>query len=322
MFARMDARTRNSRWDREPKRDRSGEPFVARLTEADIDIFKLLGRYRYLPSDYLAALTGRSLPALQVRLEILCRKPNCYISRPHQQRDNADANTRRLIYELDDKGGEELRRRALPYSRKKYLRNFAHELMACTISASFEIGTKTDPSIRIIGWHELVDSPQMPAGTKQLSNPQAIPYQRDGGHESAESDWRPFVIERNFQSKSYIFVFGFEADCGTEPIDTADSERSAIRNKFAAYLTALEQDVPRSHFGATTFMVPFITTTEARMRSMIALLDRLRAGALARRFLFKHIPAFTSFEKPAPATGHMLAEPWHRAGFEPFRFTE
>ena len=80
--------------------------------------------------------------------------------------------------------------------------------------------------------------------------------------------------------------------------------------------------MPRQRYGATTFMLPFITTTQARMRSMIALLERLRPGPLARRFLFKHIPSFTSFDKPAPATGHMLTEPWHRAGYDPFRFTE
>src|SRR5258708_7350421 len=97
IFARMDQRTRNSRWDREPKRDRAGKPIVARLFEDDITILKILGRYRYLPADYLAALTGRSLPALQWRLEVLCRKPNCYIDRPHQQRDSATANSRRLI---------------------------------------------------------------------------------------------------------------------------------------------------------------------------------------------------------------------------------
>lgn len=318
----MDQRTRNSRWDREPKLNGSGKPVVARLTEDDIVIFKFLGRYRYLPSDYLAALASRSLPTLQARLEILSRKPNCYISRPHQQRDNADANARRLVYELDDKGADELRYRGVIYSRKKYLRNFAHELMACTIAASFEIGTKTSPSISIIGWHQLIDSPQMPAATKQLTNPQVLLVSGDGKQEEIASDWRPFVIERNYQSKSYIFVFGFEADCGTEPIDTADSERSAIRNKFTAYLTALEHDVPRHRYGATTFMVPFITTTETRMRSMIALLERLHAGPLAKRFLFKHIPSFTSFEKAAPATGHMLTEPWYRAGFDPFRFTE
>ena len=184
------------------------------------------------------------------------------------------------------------------------------------------IGGNSEPNIRIIGWNELIASPQMPAATKQLTNPQVLLFSGDGKQEEIASDWRPFVIERSYQSKSYIFVFGFEADCGTEPIDTADSERSAIRNKFTAYLTALEHDVPRLRFGATTFLIPFITTTEARMRSMIALLERLDAGPLAKRFLFKHIPSFTSFDKPAPATGHMLNEPWHRAGFSPFRFSE
>jgi hypothetical protein len=318
----MDHTARNSRWNREPKLTSDGKPVVARLTEDDITIFKFLGRYRYLPSDYLAALSGRSLPTLQARLEILCRKPNCYISRPHQQRDNAGANARRLVYELDNKGADELQSRGVAYSRKKYLRNFAHELMACTIAASFEIGAKVNPRTRIIGWNELIDSPQMPPATKQLANPQVLLFSGDDKQEEIASDWRPFVIERTLESKSYIFVFGFEADCGTEPIDTADSERSAIRNKFSAYLTALEHDVPRRLFGATTFMVPFITTTEPRMRSMIALLERLRAGPLAKRFLFKHIPSFTSFEKPAPATGHILTEPWHRAGFSPFVFTE
>lgn len=318
----MDQRTRNSRWDRDPKLDKRGKPVSARLTEDDIAIFKLLGRYRYLPSDYLSVLTGRSLPTLQARLELLCRKPNCYISRPHQQRENAEANSRRLVYELDDNGAEELRNRGIVYSRKKNLRNFAHELMACTIAASFEIGANTNQSIRLIRWHELIDSPQMPSATKQVTNPHVLLLSGDGKQSEIASDWNPFVIERNFQSKSYIFVFGFEADCGTEPIDTADAERSAIRNKFTAYLTALENDVPRQRYGATTFIIPFVTTTEARMRSMIALLARMRAGPLAKRFLFKHIPSFTSFEKPAPATGHMLTEPWHRAGFDPFRFTE
>ena len=318
----MDQRTRNSRWDREPKLDKAGRPIVARLSEDDLAIFELLGRYRYLPSDYLASLTGRSLPALQARLEILCRKPNSYINRPHQQRANADANTRRLIYELDDKGAEELRNRGLPYSRKKYLRNFAHELMACTIAASFEIGAQSSNTVRIIGWHELIDSPQMPSDTKLLANPQLLSIERDGRAESLASDWRPFVIERGFGAKSYAFVFGFEADCGTEPIDSGDDQRTSIRNKFVAYLNALDQDIPRRHFGASTFLIPFVTTTKVRMLSMIDLLERLKPGAYGRRFLFKHIPAFTSFEKPAPASGHILSEPWQRAGFEPFSFAE
>jgi hypothetical protein len=194
--------------------------------------------------------------------------------------------------------------------------------MACGIAASFELGAKVDSRVRIIDWNELIDSPQMPAATKQLTNPQALLFSGDGKQDEIVSDWRPFVVERNFETRSYFFVFGFEADCGTEPIDATDLERSSIRKKFAAYLTALEHDVPLRRFGATTFMIPFVTTTEARMRSMIGLLERLRAGPLAKRFLFKHIQSFASFGMSAPASGHMLSDPWQRAGFEPFSFIQ
>ena len=190
----MDARARNSRWDREPKLDRTGKPIVARVSDPDLAIFKLLARYRYLPCDYIAALTSRSLPALQARLEILCRKPNAYINRPHQQRANADANTRRLVYELDDKGADALRSHGLTYSRKKYLRNFAHELMACTIAASFEIGANTSDAMRLVGWQELIDSPQMPNATRQLANPQVLTFELDGQRESLASDWRRGIL--------------------------------------------------------------------------------------------------------------------------------
>jgi hypothetical protein len=154
----MERRVRNSRWSREPKRNSAGEPIVARLSEHDLLILKLLGEYRYLSADYLAALTGRSLSALQARLEILYRRPNAYVNRPHQQRANADANTTRLVYELDDHGAEALRVRGLSYSRKKYLRNFAHELMACTIAASVQIAACRNVALRIIGWPQLIKS--------------------------------------------------------------------------------------------------------------------------------------------------------------------
>lgn len=194
--------------------------------------------------------------------------------------------------------------------------------MSCAIAASFEIGARTSNTLRLLGWQQLLDSPQMPSETKALEKPEVISFERAGRLESVVSDWRPFVIERNLATRTYVFVFGFEADCGTEPIVSADGERSAIRNKLIGYLEALQQDVPRRHFGATTFLIPFITTTEARMRSMMAALEGLRPGPLGKRFLFKNVPAFTSFEKPAPADGHMLLEPWARTGFGPFSFVD
>ena len=67
-------------------------------------------------------------------------------------------------------------------------------------------------------------------------------------------------------TRSYLFFPGIEADCGTEPIDASDFDRSSIAKKFAAYIAIAEQRMHRSHFGFPNFFVPFITTTEARLR--------------------------------------------------------
>ena len=48
-------------------------------TERDLDIFKLLVRFRYLPSDYIHAFVGGNEKALSHRLNLLSRKPNLYL---------------------------------------------------------------------------------------------------------------------------------------------------------------------------------------------------------------------------------------------------
>ena len=104
----MDAPTgqkhlRNSRWSRDAVLDR-GEPTVARVTGRDIEIFKVLARFRYLPVDDIHAFVGGEMKPLVHRLNLLSRKPNLYVNRPQQQRHTADANYRRLVYELDERG--------------------------------------------------------------------------------------------------------------------------------------------------------------------------------------------------------------------------
>ena len=70
---------------------------------------KLLQRYRYLRADYIHAFVGGNKTRLIERLNGLYREPNCYLSRPGQQRQYFNANYRALIYELDRNG-----ERALP----------------------------------------------------------------------------------------------------------------------------------------------------------------------------------------------------------------
>jgi len=297
----------------------AGAPRTVYPTERDIEIFQLLVRYRYLPSDTIHAFVGGNAKALLHRLNLLCRKPNLYLSRPHQQRQNAEANYRPLIYQLDERGSRILRERGLPVLTKSYHYNFAHELMVAQITASLELGTRENPSVRLISWPEILAHERTPHATREAANPTAIrvAYSLRGERRCDEinADARPFGLERTIAGqKSYLFFPGIEADCGGEPIDAGDPGRSSIAKKFAAYLAIAEQGLHRAHFGFPNFFVPFITTTEARLHTMLALLDRMTAGRGSKVLLFKTFPSFISPERPPAASGHMLTAPWQRAG--------
>jgi len=319
------ARLRNSRWTRDAVTD-DGRAVVVYPTDRDVEIFKLLTRYRYLPSDYIHAFVGGSMSALSRRLNYLSRKPNLYLGRPHQQREAADANYRRLIYELDERGSRVLRERGLSFLPKSYHRNFAHELMVAQIMASFELGTRERPNVRLITWPEILANPNTPEATRESPTAAAIPvrFTVNGDQYSVHinADARPFGLERVIDgSRTYLFFPGIEADCGTEPVEASGFERSSIAKKLAAYIAIAEQGVYRSHFGFPNFFVPFIAPTRVRMDSMMTLLQRLTGGRGSKMFLFKTFPALSSVEKLPRADGHMLTEPWLRTGFEPLTLT-
>jgi Replication-relaxation len=306
-----------------PRGDWGGRsPSGSYPTERDIEIFKLLVRYRYLPRDYIHAFVGGSGKALLHRLNLLCRKPNLYLARPHQQRQNAGANYRPLIYQLDERGSRVLRERGLPFLTKNSHHNFAHELMIAQITASIELGVRANAGIRLITWPEILANERTPAATRQSSTPTAIRVAyslRDERRcDEINADARPFGLQRTIEGKaSYLFFPGIEADCATEPIDARDTTRSSIAKKLAAYMAIAEQGLHRSHFGFPNFFVPFITTTEARLRTMMDLLHRVTAGRGSKALLFKTFPSFTSPQRPPPAGGHMLTEPWQRVGNPP-----
>ncbi|MGH7714440.1 MAG: replication-relaxation family protein, partial [Vulcanimicrobiaceae bacterium] len=246
MDATAQKQTRNSRWSRDPATGRSGGALAVYPTERDIAIFELLVRFRYLPSDTIHAFVGGSEKALVHRLNLLCRKPNLYLARPAQQRQSADANHRRLIYQLDERGSKVLAERGLPFPSKSYHHNFAHELMVAQIAASIELGTRGNANVRLITWPEILGSANIPLAARESATPATIhvSYSLRGEARSDDinADARPFGLERMIDGKrSYLFFPGIEADCGTEPIDSGDAGRSSIAKKFCAYLAVAEQ---------------------------------------------------------------------------------
>jgi hypothetical protein len=320
------ARTRNSRWDREPVIE-CGKPKIAKITERDIEAFKLLARYSYLPLDDIHAFVGGSLKGLSHHFNVLSRKPNLYLKRPQQQRQSANANYRHLIYQLDERGLRVLEELGVPIPTKLHHRNFAHELMVCRIMASIEFGALRSSHLRLITWSEILSNPRTPLPLKEASRPTYIPvsFTMRGEPQATEicADGRPFGIERTNGdgSRSYFFFPGVEADTGSEPIESSDFERTSIYKKFLAYRAIAEKGIHTSHFGFPNFFVPIVTTTAARMRSMMHCLERITKDKGSKMFLFKTFPAFSAFENPPSPAGQMLTDPWLRVGFQPLDFT-
>jgi hypothetical protein len=315
------ATKRNSRWTRSPT---FGPRKTAHLSAHDIAIFAVLARYRYLPAHYIHALVGGNFKHLIHRLNILSRAPILFVDRPQQQRANANANHRPLIYELDERGARVLQEHSFDYERPRSAANFAHELMVCQIMASFELGAR-ETDLRLITWHDIFRHDRLPETTRQSPKPFHIPItvtvdgQKIDTHVAA--DGNPFGVARPIEDQlAYYFFPGIEADCGTEPVNASDFARSSIYKKFMLYLAVEAQGIHRSHFGFPNFYVPVITTNETRARSMMDVLSRITSGAGSKIFLFKTFPAFTSFEKPPSPSGRMLTEEWQRVGNPPFNF--
>jgi len=316
---------RLSRWSRDPELSESGKPRAACVIERDIEVFKLLARFTYLPLDDIHAYVGGSEVNLGRRASLLSRKPNLYLNRPHQQR-LADANYRRLIYELDDRGRAVLAELGLPHVPKRCHRNFVHELMACRIMLSFELGARAQTHVRLIQWAEIVA--KLPPATLNLEQPNHIPVaitmHGERHNLNIAADWRPFGVERQADGKSfYCFFPGIEADTGTEPVE-AGGYRSDIHRKLLAYLEVCNARIYQSHFGFPQhgFFVPFITGSRNRMENMMELLRKLTDGKGHPSFLFKTFPPLTSFEKPPAPSGRMLTEAWARVGSPPLNLIE
>jgi Replication-relaxation len=310
------AHQRRSRWDRAPVLDDRGRQRHAQLTERDIEMLKLLARYRYLSIDDIHAFVGGSRKGLAHHINLLSRKPNLYLNRPRQQRQSADANHRPMIYELDRRGLAVLRELGVQLPPRDYHRNFAHELMVCRIMTSFELGARHAEGIRIVTWEQMLASGKVPQPTVRSDRPTRIPVKitiRGSEHQTdINADGKPFGIEYRLTGAppAYRFFPGVEADMGTEPLQPRDLERSSIAKKLLAYLAIERAGTHRSHFGVPNLFVPFVTTTEPRRQSMMALLGKLTDGRGSMSILFKS-------SSDGSSSGHMLELPWQRVGHPP-----
>jgi hypothetical protein len=105
------------------------------LTPRDIEILKLLERYRYLRRTFIHALLAAPLDQGRLRHRIYKLKTHAYLTEPERQKNSGNYRYTPRVYELGPKGREELNTFETPVKAHE----FWHELMICDVLSSIEV---------------------------------------------------------------------------------------------------------------------------------------------------------------------------------------
>jgi hypothetical protein len=286
------------------------------LTPRDQKLFKLLDRYRYLPSNFLLAFVGGNRGYHKARMTDLFHEG--WLSKPLPQWEVLNARYRFDTYELgrkairalDDQGTREARRLGTGGA-------FRHELLVCLIMASLELSAQRH-GVELLGWKDVLLG--APESTRHSEAPFAIPmlFSHDGRTVSRtlRPDASPFALRGS--QKTFHFV-GIEVDRHTEPLHPTDlmSRHSSILMKLLQYRHLVRERLFERHYGMSNVFVPIITVNEAHMRKMMDLALRITDGQGFKWMLFRTMADLASLERSSTPDFGLLAAPWQRAGNPP-----
>lgn len=283
------------------------------LTERDAIILKALHRYRFLTTDNLQTLTRtQSRWAINARLRRLY--DHKYVDRPKAQYAIfAYANKRPLVYALGNKGAALLvARYGLKMPEKVYWTeknrrvretHIEHTLGISDFMVSIEVMCEERSDL------ELIEPDTILANSPVQSRKAKYPFrwkttiQPDG--ERQEIALVPDYVFGLRQTKTgqdrYYFV---EIDNGTMPVKRRDNRQTSYLRKILSYADTLENQIAQKRFGMNGFQVLTVTTSQKRIASIQAAIDRLPDRKFSpNTFLFK-----SKTEKQASLP---FREDWH-----------
>ncbi len=294
---------RTSRFLRTPV-IKNGKTKRVTVLPSDMEIFSVLARYPYLNRDWIAALTKRSPDALKLRLRELWRDSSCYIKIHDTQRQTPRRFLfERLAYHLDSGAIKLLSQQDIVIPPTAHS-NLDHQMMVSQIMASFELGAVGN--VQLFHWPQLVGSTSEEAQKSDRPFTHEVTYQyRHDTHTSRITpDGRPFALAVDQDDGAHHYYFaGFEADCGTEPIEFHDSQRSSIERKFCQYISFIESRRYRHYFNFLNIYIPFVFNNAKRVESALDLLQRLDTNPKFKKsFLF-------AVHSPEPS-GALVEKPW------------
>ncbi len=244
------------------KRTRTGKRIV--LTARDIEILRLLYRYRYLRAPQLISLLQpKSEKRFIERLGDLFHETGL-IDRPPAQWQHFDARCTPMIYELSSKGlaflegQDRLLHRATTLSRRKRTGiqiQLAHAMMIVDALVKIELAAIAKPDQRFVCVDEILV--RAPEAVRDAPNPLSVPViiQRCAAFPKIKSPWDTHIIPDGLYGIEYLIdgekLYRFWAlECeNTSPGWRSSPKKSSLARKRAAYDALIKSGGYKKHWG-------------------------------------------------------------------------
>lgn len=249
-----------------------------RLTDRDRDIIRRVHRYRFLRSSQIVTLVGGSSQQILRRLKLLYH--HGYLERPRCQIDSYyKGGSRHIVYGLGNKGGSLLKRelgsafRVVSWGEKNRAVGriyFEHALLVSDVMVAIELACQK-ANIRLLTELELAPSGRPPSFRWKVK-------MKNGKKLGVIPD-RTFALEFPDQTGENQRVYFFlEADRGTMPVIRHNFSQTSFYRKLLAYEATWSQSIHRSRFGFHRFRVLTVTTSSARVKSLVEVCSELKRG--------------------------------------------
>ena len=254
-----------------PRFERVAKVPPIKLTDRDHKIIRLIYRHRFLRSHQVMALLGGSAQNLSRRLQWLFH--HGYLERPRAQLQYYErSGSQTIAYGLGNKSGSLLQLNPASWGEKNraigrmYL---AHAMLVSDAMVSLELACR-QRGIRLLYEDELNLPIEAPLHWRVKI--------RDGSKLGVIPD-RVFALEytdRNGQvQRVYYFL---EADRGTMPVVREKFSQTSFYRKLLAYEATWTNKVHQRHLGIHRFRVLTVTTSAARVKSLLDACSRLQRG--------------------------------------------
>jgi DNA-binding Lrp family transcriptional regulator len=249
------------------------------LTERDRQIIRLVHRHRFLRSPQIVALIGGSPQQLLRRLQLLYH--HGYLERPRAQIDYYhQSGSRHIIYGLGNKRGRTLLKEELVVASRELSwgeKNRAvgrmfleHALFVSDVMVTIELACR-ERGLRLVTEKELV----LP-GKRQ---PFRWRVNINSHVKLGVIPDRVFALEfPDASGNSQRAYFFLEADRGTMPVTRRNLSQTSFYRKLLAYEATWTQNLHRIHFGFHRFRVLTVTTSAARVKSLVDACSQLERG--------------------------------------------